>query len=105
MQGLILEGTTEDSVRLSDDVELVGSLEPRQVRVEVRAAGARLQMLLGCICSNRRSLPCQGRLAAPRHAWTSQRSWHAGRKATVIALRIGQLVNKTNAPNGSSAPK
>lgn len=39
MQGLILEGTTEESVRLSDDVQLVGSLSPRQVRVEVRAAG------------------------------------------------------------------
>ena len=39
MQGLILEGTTEDSVRLSDDLELVGSLDPRHVRVEVRAAG------------------------------------------------------------------
>ncbi len=39
MQGLILEGTTEDSVRLSDDIELVGTLQPRQVRVEVRAAG------------------------------------------------------------------
>ena len=39
MQGLILEGTTEDSVRLSNDLELVGTLAPRQVRVEVRAAG------------------------------------------------------------------
>lgn len=39
MQGLILEGTTEDSVRLSDDLRLVGTLSPRQVRVEVRAAG------------------------------------------------------------------
>ena len=39
MQGLILEGTTEDSVRLSEDIELVGELEPRQVRVEIRAAG------------------------------------------------------------------
>ncbi len=39
MQGLILEGTTEDSVRLSDAVELVGSPGPRQVRVEIRAAG------------------------------------------------------------------
>lgn len=39
MQGLILEGTTEDSVRLSNDIELVGDLAPRQVRVEVRAAG------------------------------------------------------------------
>ncbi len=39
MQGLILEGKTEDSVRLSDDLELVGTLAPRQVRVEVRAAG------------------------------------------------------------------
>ena len=39
MQGLILEGTTEDSVRLSHDLELVGSLAPRQVRVEIRAAG------------------------------------------------------------------
>ncbi len=39
MQGLILEGTTTDSVRLSDDLELAGSLAPRQVRVEVRAAG------------------------------------------------------------------
>ena len=39
MQGLILEGTTEDSVRLSEDLEIVGSLAPRQVRVEVGAAG------------------------------------------------------------------
>ena len=39
MQGLILEGTTEDSIRLSDDIELIGSLAPRQVRVEVKAAG------------------------------------------------------------------
>ena len=39
MQGLILEGTTEDSVRLSDAVDLVGDLAPRQVRVEIRAAG------------------------------------------------------------------
>ena len=39
MQGLILEGTTEDSVRLSEDLEIVGSLSPRQVRVEIRAAG------------------------------------------------------------------
>lgn len=39
MQGLILEGTTEDSVRLSNDIELVGDLDPRQVRVEVHAAG------------------------------------------------------------------
>ena len=39
MQGLILEGTTEDSVRLSDALELTGSLSPRQVRVEIRAAG------------------------------------------------------------------
>lgn len=39
MRGLILEGTTEDSVRLSENLELVGDLEPRQVRVEVRAAG------------------------------------------------------------------
>ena len=39
MQGLICEGTTEDSVRLSDDIELVGELSPRQVRVEIHAAG------------------------------------------------------------------
>ncbi|NNE73768.1 MAG: alcohol dehydrogenase catalytic domain-containing protein [Acidimicrobiales bacterium] len=39
MQGLILEGTTEDSVRLSNDIEIVGDLEPRQVRVEIHAAG------------------------------------------------------------------
>ena len=39
MQGLILEGTTEDSVRLSEDLEIVGSLAPRQARVEIRAAG------------------------------------------------------------------
>ncbi len=40
MQGLILEGTTEDSVRLSDDIELTdAALAPRQVRVEVKAAG------------------------------------------------------------------
>ena len=39
MDGLILEGKTEDSVRLSHELELVGTLSPRQVRVEVRAAG------------------------------------------------------------------
>ena len=39
MQGLILEGTTEESVRLSDNVELVNDLSPRQVRVEIHAAG------------------------------------------------------------------
>ncbi len=39
MRGLILEGTAEDSVRLSDSLELVGDLEPRQVRVEIAAAG------------------------------------------------------------------
>ncbi len=39
MQGLILEGTTEDSIRLSDNIEHVADLTPRQVRVEVRAAG------------------------------------------------------------------
>ncbi len=39
MQGLILEGTTEDSIRLSNDIEIVGDLEPRQVRVEIHAAG------------------------------------------------------------------
>lgn len=39
MQGLICEGTTEDSVRLSNEIELVGELAPRQVRVEIHAAG------------------------------------------------------------------
>ena len=39
MQGLILEGTTEDSVRLSDSVELVNDLQPRECRVEIHAAG------------------------------------------------------------------
>lgn len=39
MKGLICEGTSEDSVRLSDAIELVGELAPRQVRVEIRAAG------------------------------------------------------------------
>ena len=39
MQGLICEGTTEDSVRLSDEIRLVGDLSPRQVRVEIHAAG------------------------------------------------------------------
>ena len=39
MQGLILEGTTEDSVRLSDDLRLVGDLAPRECRVEIHAAG------------------------------------------------------------------
>jgi Zn-dependent alcohol dehydrogenase len=39
MQGLILEGTTEDSVRLSNNIELVNDLNPRQVRVEIHAAG------------------------------------------------------------------
>ena len=33
MQGLILEGTTEESVRLSDNVELVNDLSPRQVEL------------------------------------------------------------------------
>lgn len=40
MQGLILEGTTEDSVRLSDDISFASTdLQPRQVRVEIKAAG------------------------------------------------------------------
>lgn len=40
MQGLILEGTTEDSVRLSDDIAHTNpDLAPRQVRVEIKAAG------------------------------------------------------------------
>jgi len=40
MQGLILEGTTEDSVRLSDDISHSNTdLAPRQVRVEIKAAG------------------------------------------------------------------
>jgi Zn-dependent alcohol dehydrogenase len=40
MQGLILEGTTEDSVRLSDDIRHVDNdLAARQVRVEIKAAG------------------------------------------------------------------
>ncbi len=39
MQGLILEGTTEDSVRLSDDLRLVNDLLPRECRVEIHAAG------------------------------------------------------------------
>jgi Zn-dependent alcohol dehydrogenase len=40
MQGLILEGTTEDSVRLSDDIQHVdNNLAARQVRVEIKAAG------------------------------------------------------------------
>ncbi len=39
MQGLVLEGTTTESVRLSEQIELVGDLEPRQCRVEIRAAG------------------------------------------------------------------
>jgi Zn-dependent alcohol dehydrogenase len=39
MQGLILEGTTEDSVRLTNDLELARALTPRECRVEVRAAG------------------------------------------------------------------
>ena len=39
MQGLILEGPTEDSVRLSDSVELVNDLQPREGRVEIHAAG------------------------------------------------------------------
>lgn len=40
MQGLILEGTTEDSVRLSDDISFSrADLQPRQVRVEIKAAG------------------------------------------------------------------
>ncbi len=39
MQGLICEGTTEDSVRLSPHIELVGNLSHRQVRVEIKAAG------------------------------------------------------------------
>ncbi len=40
MQGLILEGTTEDSIRLSNDVSLAQpNLAARQVRVEIKAAG------------------------------------------------------------------
>ncbi len=39
MRALICEGTTVDSVRLSDDVELVEGPGPRQVRVEIKAAG------------------------------------------------------------------
>ena len=40
MQGLILEGTTEDSVRLSAELEFTHTdLAPRQVRVEIKAAG------------------------------------------------------------------
>ena len=39
MQGLILEGTTEDSIRFSNNIELVADLSPRQVRVEIHAAG------------------------------------------------------------------
>ena len=39
VQGLICEGTTEDSVRLSDGIRLVDDLSPRQVRVEIHAAG------------------------------------------------------------------
>ena len=39
MQALICEGTTTDSVRLSDEVELAEGPGPRQVRVEIKAAG------------------------------------------------------------------
>lgn len=39
MQGLICEGTTEDGVRLSDDIQLVNDLSPGPVRVEIHAAG------------------------------------------------------------------
>ncbi|MEE9415963.1 MAG: zinc-binding dehydrogenase [Acidimicrobiales bacterium] len=39
MEGLILEGTTEDSIRFSNSIEHVAGLEPRQVRVEISAAG------------------------------------------------------------------
>lgn len=39
MQALICEGTTVDSVRLSGEVELAERPGPRQVRVEVKAAG------------------------------------------------------------------
>ncbi len=39
MQGLVLEGKTEESVRLSNDIALARTLSPRQVRVEVKAAG------------------------------------------------------------------
>ena len=39
MQGLIQEGDGEEYVRLSNDLEHAAPLEPRQVRVEVMAAG------------------------------------------------------------------
>ena len=39
MQGLIQEGNGEEHVRLSDALEHAADLEPRQVRVEIRAAG------------------------------------------------------------------
>ena len=39
MQGLIQEGDGEEHVRLSNDLEHAAPLEPRQVRVEVMAAG------------------------------------------------------------------
>ena len=39
MRALICEGTTVDSVRLSEEVELAERPGPRQVRVEVKAAG------------------------------------------------------------------
>ncbi|MEC9427495.1 MAG: alcohol dehydrogenase catalytic domain-containing protein, partial [Actinomycetota bacterium] len=39
MQGLIQEDNGEEHVRLSDALEHAADLEPRQVRVEIRAAG------------------------------------------------------------------
>ena len=61
MQGLICEGTTEDSVRLSDDLELVGELAPRQGRVQSHHAGvsrtAEIERLIASLTAAVRSWP------------------------------------------------
>ena len=76
MQGLILEGTTEDSVRLSHDLELVGSLAPRQVRVEVRAAG---------VCGSDLKLRAGQVLQCPP-------PWFPGHEAAGVVLEVGSAV-------------
>ena len=75
MQGLILEGTTEDSVRMSDAVEIPAALEPRQVRVEISAAG---------VCGS--DLSCvHGKYYMPTAA-------HPGHEAAGVVVETGSAV-------------
>ena len=72
----------------------------------LRATGARCQMLPGVAFD--RTADLYHVKADWPHQDTRGRSNFSGmlvQKATVIALRIGQLVNKTNPSNGSVAPK